>query len=465
MRVAHKLFLLLAALIALSLGALGGLTAFNLHRGFVAYINALDLERLAPLAGILEERSDAAAGFAGLRDRAAWDAVVHGALGLKPPPHPPPPPPPPPHSLAGDAPPPPVPLPGRVSLLDARRRLIAGPAPSADALETPLRDGGRTLGWLALRPLRQPAGSNDIGFLAGQLRDLVWLGMALLLLAVAAAWIFAWHLLAPLREVEQGAERLASGDYRVHLHSARRDELGDLVRHINRLASALDAHDSARRRWIADISHELRTPLAIVRGEIEAMRDGLRHADEAGLRSLHEEVMRLNRLVDDLHQLSMADLGTLAYHPEKLDLAALLGEACARFEDAAQRARLRIDCRLQPAPVRVDADRARQLIDNLLRNSVRYTDPGGRIRVTCAADGEVVRVCVDDTAPGVAADALPRLFEPLYRGEASRDRRRGGSGLGLAIAERIARAHGGELRAAQSPLGGLRIEWILPVEN
>lgn len=266
----------------------------------------------------------------------------------------------------------------------------------------------------------------------------------------------------PIARRRTGAEQLAAGHYDVELATARRDELGDLVRDIKRLGATLQAHETARRRWIADISHELRTPLAIVRGEVEAMQEGMRPIDEQGLRSLHDEVMRLNRLIEDLHQLSMADLGTLSYRPEKLDLAELLHEACARFESAARAAGLALECELASATVHADPDRARQLIDNLLGNSVRYTDAGGRIRVTCGHGPNSVRVVVEDTAPEVPANALPRLFEPLYRGEASRDRRRGGSGLGLAIAARIASAHGGELRASLSRLGGLRIEWTLP---
>lgn len=460
LRVVHKLFLLLAVLIVLALGALGGATAFNLRRGFVAYINGLHLEQLAPLAQTLEQRVDATTGFTDLHNRAAWDALLRDTFHLKPPPpHPPPPPPPPP---SGAEPLPPVPLPPRISLLDGGHRLIAGPVPPADALELTLRHDGRTLGWLALRPLTRPVGSNDIDFLASQLRDLLWIAVVLLALALGAAWVFTRHLLAPLSDVEAGAERLAAGHYDVRLSTTRRDELGELVEYINRLSAALQAHETARKRWIADISHELRTPLAIVRGEVEAMQEGIRPLDERGLRSLHDEVMRLNRLVEDLHQLSMADLGTLSYRPKKLDLSELLRDACTHFANAAQVAGLTLESELAPATVHADPDRARQLVDNLLGNSIRYTNAGGRIRVTCCRRPDSVQVVVEDAAPGVPANTLPRLFEPLYRGEASRNRRRGGSGLGLAIAARIAKAHGGTLHASASPLGGLRIEWILP---
>ncbi|WP_458068223.1 ATP-binding protein [Rhodanobacter sp. BL-MT-08] len=471
LRVVHKLFLLLALTIVLALGTLGSITILNLRSGFVAYVNTLDLARLAPLAQELDQRADAAQGFDGLRDRASWDALLHRLLEPWPPRGPranrapPPLAPEPPHRAPGgdDGAPPPPALPPRVSLLDAQHRWIIGAPLRADALQRPLQQNGVLVGWLALQPLTHTVETRDTDFLSAQIRDMALLAGMLVLLALGVAWIFARHLLAPLRDVEQSADQLASGSYGQHLETSRRDELGDLVRHINRLSSALQANESVRRRWIADISHELRTPLSIVRGEIEAMQDGVRVADAGGLRSLHEEVMRLDRLVDDLHQLSMADLGSLSHRPQLLDIAELIGTACTSLEPIAREAQLTIERDLSSALVRVDPDRVRQLIDNVIGNSLRYSDRGGRVRISTATHAHAVEMIVDDTPPGVDAGSLERLFEPLYRGEASRDRKRGGSGLGLAIAQRIAAAHDGTLRALPSPLGGLRIVLTLPL--
>lgn len=322
LRVVHKLFLLLALVIVLALGTFGALAVLNLRRGFVDYVNAMDLTRLNPLVDALEARADAGSDFAALHDRSRWDTLLHrtlepGFAGPAPPRGPPPvqhPPPRPP----GPAP---LTLPPRVSLLDAQHRRIAGPPPTPEAMQRPLVARSAVVGWLALQPLEQPADRRDSAFLTTQIRQLALIAAVLVLLALGIAWVFARHLLAPLRRVEAAAEQLAAGDYAVHLETHRRDELGDLVRHINRLSTALRTHRSARQRWFADISHELRTPLAIVRGEIEAMQDGLRLTDADGLASLHEEVMRLDRLIGDLHQLSMADLGALSYRPQLLDLA------------------------------------------------------------------------------------------------------------------------------------------------
>ncbi|MEW5836800.1 MAG: ATP-binding protein, partial [Pseudomonadota bacterium] len=364
------------------------------------------------------------------------------------------------------APPPPLALlPPRISLLDADRAVVAGETPPPDALERPVRVDGAVVGWLALRPLSRPVDRRDTAFLAAQVRGMVIVALALLVLAMALAWVFARHLLAPLREVERAARTLSEGRFGQQWPSARRDELGDLVRHVNLLSLALARHGQSRQRWMADISHELRTPLAIVRGELEAMRDGVRPVDAAALASLHEEVMRLGRLVDDLHQWSMADAGSLSYRPTRQDLAALVADGVARFAPAARDAGVRIACDGEPVPVQVDADRMRQLIDNLLGNSLRYTDRGGSIEARVSVEGDRACLRLDDTPPGVPPEALAHLFDPLYRVEHSRNRASGGSGLGLAIAQRIATAHGGTLAASPSPLGGLRMELRLPLEH
>ncbi len=480
LRLAHKLFLLLATAIGLALLAMGALSVYNLRSGFVDYVNTSDLARLDPLVQALNQRADAGQGFAGLRQGGQWNALLRDTLEqgepaapMPPqppaPPRPPAPPLPPQPPVDGGAaappPPPPLPpppLPPRVTLLNADQQLVAGSQPPAGALQRPLHHDGAVVGWLALRPLTHPVDRRDKVFLATQVRNIALLASVLLLLAMALAWFFARHLLVPLHIVEQAARQLSDGKYGVQLDTRRQDELGDLVQHVNRLSLALKAHETARQRWMADISHELRTPLAVVRGELEGMRDGVRTADAAGLQSLHDEVMRLDRLVGDLHQWSLADQGSLSYQPLSLDLADLAADACARFAGTARDAGLQIEQELNAAPVNADPDRLRQLADNLLGNSLRYSDRGGRVQVSVFTENGEAFLRVDDTPPGVPEQDLQRLFEPLYRGEPSRSRTHGGSGLGLAIAQRIALAHGGRLSASRSPLGGLRLELRLP---
>ncbi|MGH6913809.1 MAG: ATP-binding protein, partial [Geminicoccales bacterium] len=203
---------------------------------------------------------------------------------------------------------------------------------------------------------------------------------------------------------------------------------------------------------IADIAHELRTPLAVLRGEIEALQDGVRPLGRDALDSLAGDTARLSRLVEDLHTLSLSDLGALSYHKEPVDLAEVANEVLD--ERRVRTKGLKLEKDLQPAPLMGDADRLGQVFSNLLENSLRYTDPPGQIRVS-SGNGFVLW---EDSSPGVPEADLPKLTGRLYRVEGSRSRNGGGSGLGLAIARAIVEAHGGTLAASASLLGGLRIE-------
>jgi two-component system, OmpR family, sensor histidine kinase BaeS len=229
------------------------------------------------------------------------------------------------------------------------------------------------------------------------------------------------------------------------------------------MAQSLASMENSRRKWLADVAHELRTPLTTLRGEIEAMQDGVRKLDDAALASLHEDVSRLTRLTDDLHQLAIADLGALDVRREPNDLGALVERAVHRWRprfDAAGVA-LSIDA-AGPHRVTVDADRIAQVLDNLFANSLRYTDRPGALEVAIRAGAGVSRITFADSPPGLTGEELRHLFTPLYRTDASRHRSRGGSGLGLALSRAIIAAHSGTIHADHSPLGGLEILIELP---
>ena len=210
---------------------------------------------------------------------------------------------------------------------------------------------------------------------------------------------------------------------------------------------------------LQNFHHELRTPLTVIRGEIDGLIDGVIAQSPQAMLSLREEVLRLNALVDDLHLLAMADLRALPCYFEEVDAVQLLDGIVQRFSLRAAQQGLMLTLeafRQGSMVVRWDARRIEQLLGNLIDNSLRYTDAPGQVLVRLRSDNEAkVHIEVEDTAPGVSANDLPRLFEPLYRAEASRDRSTGGSGLGLAICSQIAKAHGGVIRAEASALGGV----------
>jgi two-component system, OmpR family, sensor histidine kinase BaeS len=266
------------------------------------------------------------------------------------------------------------------------------------------------------------------------------------------------------------ARRLAAGDYSARVSVSGRDEIARLGRDINALAGALERNDQARRAWVADISHELRTPIALLRAHLEALQDGVRPLEQEEVDRLHGDVLRLSRLVEDLNDLAMTDLGALAYRMERIDLAEVLADEIDAFQSRFDAAglTLMLDNRLAEglaggAPLHADPDRMSQLFRNLLQNSLSYTDPGGALRVTLdVRPGGGYRVTFEDTAPGVPTQDLPRLFDRLYRVEASRSRHTGGAGLGLAIAKNVVLAHGGTIEARAAAVGGCEIRIDLP---
>jgi two-component system sensor histidine kinase BaeS len=257
------------------------------------------------------------------------------------------------------------------------------------------------------------------------------------------------------------------GDYGQRVDTSRRDELGDLSRDVNQLAHTLEQNRIARRNWIAEISHELRTPVAILQGEIEAIDDGIRAFDSTSLKSLQAETTRLSRLIQDLHDLSLSDIGALEYQMMPMQLDTLLLERINSID--AQRIDTGISIDLinntQQTEILGDSQRLGQLIDNLLQNSLRYTDPNGKIVVELNQLDRQLQIRWFDSGPGLADVDLPLLFDPLYRAEKSRNRNHGGAGLGLAIVAKIVSAHQGSISASHSPLGGLEIRILVPTND
>jgi len=213
----------------------------------------------------------------------------------------------------------------------------------------------------------------------------------------------------------------------------------------------------------ADVAHELRNPLSVIRGNLEAMIDGVYPADVDHVRPIYEETMLLQRLVEDLRLLSLADDGQITLNRSDVDVRALLDGVASGAQAMAQEKgiALQVDAGT-PLIVEGDASRLRQVLNNLIGNALRYTPPGGTITLHTDQDADHVTLSVTDTGPGIPARDLPYIFDRFYRGDAARDRASGGSGLGLAIARALAEAHGGEIHV-QSHVGqGTTFTLVLP---
>jgi two-component system sensor histidine kinase BaeS len=343
----------------------------------------------------------------------------------------------------------------------------SGPVPR-EGPRHPIRYNNEIVGWVITTPIERLTRNTDINF-DQQQRRTSWMIVALsTLLAAAVTWLMSRGLLAPVKRLVAGTHRLAAGDFSTRVAVSSQDELGRLAQDFNQLATSLEKNEQMRRAVMADVSHELRTPLAILRGELEALQDGVRQPTPASLNSLQAEVSTLTKLVDDLHQLSLSDLGALAYRKSPVDCVHLLQIAVASFRERFRAKGLEIVTLLpEQALLFGDPDRLNQLFNNLLENSLRYTDAGGKLEIGAEQLPGCLRIYWQDSEPGVTDEQLARIFERFYRTEGSRNRASGGSGLGLSICQNIVEAHNGTINAQHSPLGGVRItvEFATPLMN
>jgi two-component system sensor histidine kinase BaeS len=354
----------------------------------------------------------------------------------------------------------------RMALLDDNKSLIVGQAGEARGLELhPIIVNAAIVGYLGVLPGPPAKELAEARFETQHAHSLAVIAAVMLLLSAALGFPLAYTLVRPLRRIAEASRQLALGHYTTRLPVTSSDEIGQLARDINDLARALQETEQSRRQWVADISHELRTPLSVLRGEVEALQDGMRPWSKAALGSLHGEIMQLSRLVDELYQLSLSDAGALTYHKTKIDPATLLEETLAALANEFRKKDIRVTLKNDLGRivyVRADGDRLTQLFRNLLTNSLKYTQPGGRVELTVGVAGERLLLDIQDTAPGVPDEALAHLFERFYRVDRSRSRATGGAGLGLAICRNIVEAHEGQIIARHSPLGGLWLRVELP---
>lgn len=291
------------------------------------------------------------------------------------------------------------------------------------------------------------------------------LGISLLL-----SYLLARRFTRPLLAMHAAAEGIARGDFSRRVPVAGEDELADLGHALNRLARSLEEADRLRRHMVADLAHELRSPITAVRSYAEALKDGVLQADADTLGALLAETVRLERLVEDLRELSLLDANALPIAPRPMDLREVINRVVALRQPEAGAKGIRLLAEVPPdlPQVRADPDRVAQVLQNLLANALIHTPPGGVVTVAAAAGGtetamSQVRVTVTDTGPGIPPADLPYIFERFYRADPSRSRETGGTGLGLTIARKLVEAHGGTIRAENRPEGGAAFAFTLPV--
>ncbi len=328
---------------------------------------------------------------------------------------------------------------------------------------------GNTVGYLVLGASGQGAGAlapAEQSFLDQLRLTLVIAALAAGGLGILLGVAISWSLAAPLAKVAQAARAFAGRkwDQRVSLSGVATQEVADVARAFNDMADSLQRAEALRRNLMADIAHELRTPLTVLQGNLRALLDGVYPLELGEIATLYDETRLLNRLVDDLRELSLAEAGQLRLNLQATDVRALLQAATASFAPVAeaQGASLAVEVNDGLPLVNTDPDRLAQVVRNLLSNALRHTPGGGKVVLSASAEKKMIRVVVADTGDGIPADELPHVFDRFYRGDKSRARASGGSGLGLAIAKTWVAAMGGEIGVESEPGRGSRFWCTVP---
>jgi len=272
--------------------------------------------------------------------------------------------------------------------------------------------------------------------------------------------------LSPIRRLTAASDAVRRGQTPQPVHVRGTREVEDLASAFNKMVRSVRNAEESRMRLLADISHELRGPLSNLRSQIEAMQDGLLRSDSTTLDSLHEETMLLGRLVDDLHELTLADAQSLGLELQCVEPSSLVSSAVKslRAEISSAGIHLAIDAPSNLPRVRVDTQRIGQVLRNVLQNSIRYSGSGS-ISIRASSEGSYLLIEVADTGVGVGPHEHELIFDRFYRCDPSRTRASGGSGLGLSIASAIVHAHGGTIAASANEPNGLLISIRLPIAD
>ena len=316
------------------------------------------------------------------------------------------------------------------------------------------------------------SGSNDmpqlyVDFRASFNEALMYAALAAMLAALALSFLFSRSVVEPVLAMSHATQRIADGRYDERVQLSGKDELAGLAMRFNQMAEKLDQVESMRRRLIGDVSHELRTPLTAIKGSMEGLMDGVLPANDETFQQIHAEADRLNRLVDDLQELSRVEARAYQLDFRSLDVSSLIQTVTKRLTPQAQAKRISLDFELTPdlPPVLADEDRAIQILTNLTGNALQYTPESGKVTISAKRIKDEIQFSIHDTGIGIPPEHLPHIFDRFYRVDKSRSRQSGGgSGIGLTIARALVEAHGGRIWVESQGEGtGSNFNFTLPV--
>jgi two-component system, OmpR family, sensor histidine kinase BaeS len=355
----------------------------------------------------------------------------------------------------------------QVAILDVHGVVVASTLTSRDApgvVSHPLTlRSGQRIGTLLMQFTGQglAASANDVR--ASLVRAVIGASGLAAVLALMAAVVVSRRISRPVLRLIDSTRAMGRGDRQARVGDVPRApaELQELATAFDHMAGTITAEEQLHRDLVADVAHELRTPVAVLQANTEALLDGLVAHTPEQTASLHEEVVRLGRMVDDLQQLAAAEAAALQLSLQPCDLAAIAAAAGEEFQASFAGAGVGFSRQLEPAPILGDQGRLHQVVANLLSNALKFTPSGGRVTMSVsAADGQA-RLEVADTGPGISAEEQPHVFSRLWRGAHAAGT--AGSGIGLAIAAELARAHHGSVELASEPGQGSRFTLVLPL--
>jgi signal transduction histidine kinase len=374
----------------------------------------------------------------------------------------------PPIQQPGQTPPDPQPF----ALVDQDRKVIipSGPYQSGEKIQTgvlakgiKIEFDGLVVGTLLITGQTPVRSVIETRYLNSVNQSLLVAALGGALIALLLGLFLARSLAQPLRDLTAATHAMAQGNLKQQVPVRSADEVGELASAFNQMSADLARANQSRKQMTADIAHDLRNPLTVIGGYLESLRDGILKPTPQRFDTLYTEVRHLQRLVEDLRLLSLADAGELVLQRQPVNPMDLLEHATAAYQHQAQQQGLQLEVQAEGllSEISLDPERMEQVLGNLISNALRYTQAGGTIRLAASQAAGQVMLSVQDDGSGIAPEILPHIFERSYRGDVSRQGSE--SGLGLAIARSIVELHGGRIGVESTPGAGSRFWILLPL--
>lgn len=284
--------------------------------------------------------------------------------------------------------------------------------------------------------------------------------------AILLAFFYSRRIVKPIRSLTEASRKLKEGELDQHVDTDSRDEIGELARSFNSMASKLKEQERLRKNMVSDVSHELRTPVSNIQGYLEGVRDGVLDLDDETIQILHNEAQLLNQLVNDLHELTLAEAGQLDLHKRMVPVRQVITNTIDPLQAKIGSREVQVHTEFDSTVTfNVDPARIKQVLRNLLDNAMAHTDEDEVISISAWREDDHIVIEVNDTGEGIPQEELPYIFNRFYRVDKSRTRSTGGSGLGLTISKKIVEAHHGEISVVSEPGEGTSFTVVLPVNS